>query len=71
MCTSLCDHASGLSMLCCPVLLGVQFKAFMQCAIDNSDYYEPFLSMLLGEEEDEEAQKAQDAKEAGTGGGKA
>ena len=43
----------------------------MQCAIDNSDYYEPFLSMLLGEEEDEEAQKAQDAKEAGTGGGKA
>jgi hypothetical protein len=32
-----------------------QFKAFIQCAMDNAEYYEPFLNMLFGEgHEDEE-----------------
>ena len=26
-----------------------KFKVFIQCAMDNSEYYEPFLNMLLGE----------------------
>jgi len=28
-----------------------QFKVFIQCAMDHSDYYDPFLSMLLGDDE--------------------
>ena len=28
----------------------VQFKAFIQCTTDHADYYEPFLTMLLGED---------------------
>lgn len=36
-----------------PFAANMQFKGFMQCAIENSDYYEPFLSMLLGEDTDE------------------
>ncbi len=32
-----------------------QFKVFMKCTMDHSDYYEPFLAMILGEEETEVA----------------
>ncbi|GAX83435.1 hypothetical protein CEUSTIGMA_g10860.t1 [Chlamydomonas eustigma] len=31
-----------------------QFKTFMQCAMDNAEYYEPFLNMLFGERNDDD-----------------
>lgn len=43
-----------------------QFKTFIQCAMDNSEYYEPFLNMLLGESDagpDETGSPEGEAKE--------
>lgn len=31
----------------------LQFKAFLQCAFDHREYYEPFLEMLGGMPDDE------------------
>ncbi|GLC36786.1 hypothetical protein PLESTB_000783100 [Pleodorina starrii] len=43
------------------------FKAFLQCAIDHRDYYEPFLEMLGGLPEDE-GEEAGDQQGQGEGG---
>lgn len=41
-----------------------QFKGFLQCCIENKEYYEPFLQMLSGLDEDDDAEDAAEAEAA-------
>lgn len=47
-----------------------QFSAFLECTLTHKDYYAPFLEMMLGMEEDEDAAAAAAEATAGQEGGK-